>query len=364
MRRQLVALVLSGLLLVVTSGVTGVSEAAQADEERAEPVVVGHRGAPGYRPEHTLASYELAYRQGVDWVDVDLVPTSDGQLVARHENEIGGTTDVADHPEFAGRRTTKVIDGTPVTGWFTEDFTLAELKTLRAIERIPDTRPANTIHDGRWQIPTYQEVLDLTRRLGRDLHRTLGTYPEVKHSTYFASIGKPTEPELVRLLDRNGLNRRTAPVVIQSFEVAGLKALSTRVRVPLVQLTAASGAPADFVASGDPRTYADLVTPEGLKEISTYADYLGPEKNQIIPRAEAGALGTPTSLVRDAHEAGLLVVPYTFRNENDFLPTDLRSSSDPAAWGDVFGEVGAFLAAGIDGLFADQPDTALIAVRS
>ncbi|MEU0463085.1 glycerophosphodiester phosphodiesterase [Amycolatopsis sp. NPDC006131] len=364
MRRRLAALALSGLFLVGAAGVTSASQAAPADKERAEPVVVGHRGAPGYRPEHTLASYELAYRQGADWVDVDLVPTKDGQLVARHENEIGGTTDVAAHPEFANRKTTKVIDGVALTGWFTEDFTLAELKTLRATERIPDIRPDNKIYNGRWQIATYQEVLDLTRRLGRELHRTLGTYPEIKHSTYFASIGNPTEPKLVDLLNRNGLNKRNAPVIIQSFEVANLKALSRQVKVPLVQLTSASGAPADFVASGDKRTYADLVTPAGLKEISTYADYLGPEKAQIIPRTTAGALGTPTSLVKDAHDAGLKVVPYTFRNENSFLPVNLRSSADPSAWGNAFAELDAFLATGIDGLFADQPDTALVAVGS
>ncbi|MDQ0378428.1 glycerophosphodiester phosphodiesterase [Amycolatopsis thermophila] len=364
MRRRLAAVALSGLFLVGTAGVTSASQAAPREQERAGAVVVGHRGAPGYRPEHTLSSYELAYRQGADWVDVDLVPTKDGQLVARHENEIGGTTDVAAHPEFANRRTTKVIDGVTLTGWFTEDFTLAELKTLRATERIPDIRPHNTIYNGRWQIATYQEVLDLTRRLGRELHRTLGTYPEVKHSTYFASIGNPTEPKLVDLLNRNGLNKRDAPVVIQSFEVSNLKALSKRVKVPLVQLTSASGAPADFVAVGDKRTYADLVTPAGLKEISTYADYLSPEKNQIIPRTATGALGTPTSLVEDAHDAGLKVVPYTFRNENSFLPANLRSSSDPTAWGDIFAELDAFLATGIDGLFADQPDTALVAVTS
>uniref|UniRef100_UPI00174CF5BC glycerophosphodiester phosphodiesterase n=1 Tax=Amycolatopsis deserti TaxID=185696 RepID=UPI00174CF5BC len=355
---------MSGLFLVGAAGATSASQAAPADEERAEPVVVGHRGAPGYRPEHTLASYELAYRQGADWVDVDLVPTKDGQLVARHENEIGGTTDVAAHPEFASRKTTKVIDGVPLTGWFTEDFTLAELKTLRATERIPDIRPDNKIYNGRWQIATYQEVLDLTKRLGRELHRTLGTYPEIKHSTYFASIGNPTEPKLVDLLGRNGLNKRNAPVIIQSFEVANLKALSKQVKVPLVQLTSATGAPADFVASGDKRTYADLATPAGLKEISTYADFLGPEKAQIIPRTAAGTLGTPTTLVKDAHDAGLKVVPYTFRNENSFLPTNLRSSADPSDWGNAFAELDAFLATGIDGLFADQPDTALVAVRS
>jgi glycerophosphoryl diester phosphodiesterase len=358
MRKRLVVSTLSSLTLLGAAG----SKSAVETHGDAGPVIVGHRGAPGYRPEHTLASYELAFRQGVSWVDVDLVPTKDGHLVARHENEIGGTTDVAQHPEFAGRKTTKVIDGSTLTGWFTEDFTLAELKTLRATERIPAIRPQNAIYNGRWRIATYQEVLDLTARLGRELHRTLGTYPEVKHSTYFRSIGNPTEPKLVDALNRNGLNRPGAPVIIQSFEVTNLKQLSSQARVPLLQLTSATGAPADFIAAGDPRTYADLVAPAGLKEISTYADYLGPEKNQIIPRDAQGNLAQPTLLVRDAHDAGLRVAPYTFRNENTFLPAVLRSSADPPAWGNVFAEESAFLATGIDGFFADQPDTALLAV--
>ncbi|HJQ44922.1 MAG TPA: glycerophosphodiester phosphodiesterase [Amycolatopsis sp.] len=361
MRRKLVVALLSGLSLFAVASPSGAVEEKVAGHT-AGPVVVGHRGAPGYRPEHTLASYELAYRQGVDWVDVDLVPTNDGRLVARHEPEISGTTDVAQHPEFAGRKTTKTIDGTSFTGWFTEDFTLAELKTLRAIERIPDIRPHNKVYDGRWEVATYEEVLDLTRRLGKELHRQLGTYPEVKHSTYFSKIGNPVEPKLVNILDRYGFNRPNAPVVIQSFEVSNLKALAKQVRVPLLQLTSASGAPADFVANGDPRTYADLVTPAGLKEISGYAVYLGPDKNQIVPRDAAGNLTRPTALVADAHAAGLKVAPYTFRNENNFLPANLRSSSDPTAWGDVFAEESAFLAAKIDGFFADQPDTALLAV--
>jgi glycerophosphoryl diester phosphodiesterase len=360
MRKRLVVATLSGLILLGLAAPSSAVEDTRTGDRGL--VVVGHRGAPGYRPEHTLASYELAFRQGVSWVDVDLVPTKDGQLVARHEPEIGGTTDVAQHPEFASRKTTKVIDGAALTGWFTEDFTLAELKTLRATERIPTIRPHNTLYNGRWQIPTYQEVLDLTKRLGRELHRTLGTYPEVKHSTYFSSIGNPTEPKLVDILKRNGLNRPDAPVIIQSFEVTDLKVLSEQVRVPLLQLTSATGAPADFVAKGDPRTYADLVTAAGLKEISTYADYLGPEKAQIIPLDAAGNLTKPTSVVRDAHYAGLKVAPYTFRNENNFLPANLRSSSDPTAWGNIFTEESAFLAAGIDGFFADQPDTALLAV--
>jgi glycerophosphoryl diester phosphodiesterase len=372
MRTRVGSLALTGLALLSAVGLavgpasateSGTPDASSYGRGHDGPVIVGHRGAPGYRPEHTLASYELAYRQGVDWVDVDLVPTKDGKLVARHEPEIGGTSDVAKHPEFASRKTTKIVDGAPLTGWFTEDFTLAELKTLRAIERIPDVRPNNTIYNGHFSIVTYQEVLDLTKRLGRELNRTLGTYPEVKHSTYFASIGNPVEPKLVDILNRNGLNRANAPVIIQSFEVSNLIALHRQVRVPLLQLTSASGAPADFVAKGDKRTYADLVTPQGLRDIAKYATYFGPDKGQIIPRDAAGNLAAPTSLVRDAHAAKLKVQPYTFRNENSFLPTNLRSSSDPTEYGDIFTEEAAFLKAGVDGFFADQPDTALEALR-
>ncbi|WP_326567109.1 glycerophosphodiester phosphodiesterase [Amycolatopsis rhabdoformis] len=365
-RKRVGVLALSGLaLLGVASLAIGPATAAPqqvagaAAHRHDDPVIVGHRGAPGYRPEHTLASYELAFRMGVDFVDVDLVPTKDGQLVARHEPEIGGTTDVADHKEFAGRKTTKVIDGVSMTGWFTEDFTLAELKTLRAKERIPENRPNNQLYNGRFPIATYQEVIDLTRKLGKELHRTLGTYPEVKHSTYFKSIGNPTEPKLVAFLNRNGLNRADAPVIIQSFEVANLKELHKQVRVPLLQLTEASGAPADFVAAGDKRTYADLVTPAGLREVAKYAKYLGPDKAQVIPRDSADNLGKPTSLVPDAHRVGLKVQPYTFRNENPFLPANLRSSASPTAFGNVFAEEAAFFKAGVDGFFADQADTAL-----
>ncbi|QYN23914.1 glycerophosphodiester phosphodiesterase [Amycolatopsis sp. DSM 110486] len=365
-RKRVGVLALSGLaLLGVASLAIGPATAAQqqvagtAAHGHDDPVIVGHRGAPGYRPEHTLASYELAFRMGVDFVDVDLVPTKDGQLVARHEPEIGGTTDVADHKEFASRKATKVIDGVTMTGWFTEDFTLAELKTLRAKERIPENRPNNQLYNGRFQIATYQEVIDLTRRLGKELHRTLGTYPEVKHSTYFKSIGNPTEPKLVAFLNRNGLNRSDAPVIIQSFEVTNLKELHKQVRVPLLQLTEASGAPADFVAAGDKRTYADIVTPAGLREVAKYAKYLGPDKAQIIPRDASDNLGKPTSLVADAHRVGLKVQPYTFRNENPFLPANLRSSAGPTAFGNVFAEEAAFFKAGVDGFFADQADTAL-----
>lgn len=335
--------------------------ASAGDGETAQVVVIGHRGASGYRPEHTLASYELAARMGADYIEPDLVTTSDGVLVARHEPEIGGTTDVADHPEFADRRTTKTIDGIEYTGWFTEDFTLDELRTLRATERIPQVRQENTIYDRRFVIPTFDEVLALRARLSRELGREVGVYPETKHPTYFATIGLPLEPALVRALDEAGLNRADAPVFVQSFETTNLRALDAELAVPLVALLEADGIPADLAASGDTRTYLDLITPDGLADLATFADGIGPDKNLVIPRHADGTLGTPTPLVADAHAHGLVVHPYTFRNENQFLPTNLRSPGSDADYGDVFAEYEAFFAAGVDGVFADNPDTAVTA---
>jgi glycerophosphoryl diester phosphodiesterase len=336
----------------------GPAVVAATDRGERGPLVFGHRGAAGYRPEHTLASYELAIRLGADVIEPDLVTTSDGVLVARHEPEISATTDVADHPEFAARRTTKLLDGVPTTGWFTEDFTLRELRTLRAKERIPQIRQRNTLYDGRYRVPTFQEVVDLARHASRQYGRQIGIAPETKHPTYFRAQGKPLEPALVRTLIRNGLNRRDSKVYVQSFEVSNLMALRHVLRVNLVQLTSATGAPYDFVASGDPRTYADLVTPAGLRQVARYADVLGPDKNQIVPRDAAGALLAPTTLVRDAHRAGLRVVPYTFRNENTFLPLDYRRGTDPTQYGDAFAEYELFFSLGVDGLFSDNPDTA------
>ena len=323
-----------------------------------QPLVFGHRGASGYRPEHTLASYELAIRLGVDVIEPDLVTTKDGQLVARHEPEISGTTDVAAHPEFASRRTTKQLDGVAVTGWFTEDFTLRELRTLRAIERIPQIRPRNTLYNGRYQVPTFQEVIDLAKRASRQYGRRIGIAPETKHPTYFRAQGLPLEPALVRTLNRNGLNRPNSGVYVQSFEVSNLIALNRQLKVNLVQLTSATGAPYDFVATGDPRTYADLTSPAGLRQVARYADVLGPDKTQIVPRNAAGVSQAPTTLVRDAHRAGLSVVPYTFRNENTFLPAELRIGTDPAQYGNAFAEYELFFRLGVDGLFSDNGDTA------
>ncbi|WP_205695580.1 ExeM/NucH family extracellular endonuclease [Conexibacter sp. SYSU D00693] len=321
------------------------------------PLVIGHRGASGYRPEHTLAAYRLAAEQGADVIEPDLVITKDGVLVARHENEIGGTTDVASHPEFASRRTTKTIDGTAITGWFTEDFTLRELKTLRAKERIPELRPQNTRYDGLFEVPTLQEVLDLRARLSRELGREVGVYPETKHPTYFRSIGKPLEHPLVRTLERNGLDREDAPVFVQSFETGNLRDLDRELEVPLVQLL--SGPATTPV--GDTRTYGELATPAGLRSIARYADGVGPSKDYVVPRNANGSSGTPTSFVRDAHAAGLLVHPYTFRRENTFLPLELRSSSDPAGIGDLEAEVRMVLDLGVDGVFSDDPDIAVAA---
>jgi glycerophosphoryl diester phosphodiesterase len=328
----------------------------------AEPLVIGHRGASGYRPEHTLAAYTLAARMGADYIEPDLVATKDGVLVARHENEISATTDVASRPEFADRRTTKQIDALTLTGWFTEDFTLAELKTLRAKERIPDIRQRNTIYDGRYEVPTFQEVIDLTRRLSKRLGRRIGIYPETKHPTYFRSIGLPLEPALVTALSRNRLNRRGARVFVQSFETANLKALDPQLRVPLVQLLDAPELrPPDIAAAGGTTTYGELATPDGLADIAEYAAGVGPSKTYIVPRNADGSSAAPTTFVDDAHDAGLQVHPYTFRNENSFLPLELRSSADPAAYGNAFAEYEQFFGLGVDGVFSDNPDTALAA---
>jgi glycerophosphoryl diester phosphodiesterase len=362
----------TGLVLATTTGLltlTPTVPAATAAPERrraevADPVVIAHRGASGYRPEHTLAAYRLAIRMGADFVEPDLVSTKDGVLVARHENEISETTDVAEHPEFADRRTTKVIDGVTMTGWFTEDFTLAELETLRAVERMPDVRPANTRYDGRFEVPTFEEVLELVAEEGRRRGAPVGVYPETKHPTYFDELGLSLEEPLVASLRRHGLDRRNAPVFVQSFETANLRDLATMTRVRLVQLVSSSGAPYDRVAAGDPTTYRQMVTPDGLREIATYADGLGANKDVVLPRDASGALTQPTEVVDDAHAEGLLVHVWTMRDENRYMATDFRRGDDPNAKGDARSEIHAFLDAGVDGLFGDHPDTAVDAVES
>ncbi|MET7873139.1 glycerophosphodiester phosphodiesterase [Streptomyces cyaneofuscatus] len=326
------------------------------------PTVIGHRGASGYRPEHTLGSYQLALDLGAHIVEQDLVPTKDGHLVCRHENDITATTDVADHPEFAGRKATKKIDGVSYTGWFTEDFTLAELKTLRATERIPGNRPDNTLYDGRWTIPTFEEVLRWADQEGRKRKKPVWLYVETKHPTYFRSLGLGLEEPLARLLRRYGRDRRNTPLILQSFEPSSVQRLARLVDTPrIVLLSGPTSRPWDFVASGDPRTVADLVTPAGLKWIASYAQGIGPTLDLVIPKDAAGRLTTPTTLVKDAHARGLLLHPYTLRNENSFLPADFRRGTDPNAYGDVFGAAAAYFATGIDGIFSDHPDTALLA---
>jgi glycerophosphoryl diester phosphodiesterase len=328
------------------------------------PIVIAHRGASGYRPEHTLESYRLAIDLGADFIEPDLVSTRDGVLVCRHENEIGGTTDVTQRPEFLERRTTKEIDGVPVTGWFTEDFTLVELRTLRAEERLPELRPDAAHFDGRFHIPTLDEVIDLARTESAARGRTIGIYPETKHPTYFQSIGLPLEPPLLVALERAGWTDAAAPVFIQSFETGNLRMLRGMTGVRLIQLMEAVGQPYDLTRAGDARTYADLGTPAGLAEIARYADGIGPNKALVIPRDNEGRLAAPSPLVVDAHAAGLAVHPWTFRRENVFLPADFQQGApnDPAfprLPGDVRGEILAFLAAGVDGVFADYPDIAL-----
>ncbi|MFL0415293.1 glycerophosphodiester phosphodiesterase [uncultured Sphingomonas sp.] len=311
----------------------------QAIPSLSDPLVIAHRGASGERPEHTIAAYELAIAQGADVIEPDLVPTRDGVLVARHENEISETTDVAERPEFADRRTTKTIDGREQTGWFTEDFTLAELKTLRAKERLPLMRPGNTEYDGKETIPTFDEVIALAKK-----HR-VGIYPETKHPTYFATIGKGTDAPLVEALRRAGWDSAEAPVFIQSFEVENLKRLKGTTKVRLIQLVDGEGAPADGAAA----SYAAMMTPAGLRAVATYAWGIGPNK-AMLWNGEA-----PSALVSDAHAAGLRVHPWTYRAENYFLPAGYRRGIDPRGHGDVAAEISAALRLGIDGFFTDFP---------
>lgn len=333
------------------------------------PFVIAHRGASGYLPEHTLAGYFVAIEQGADYVEPDLVISKDGALLVRHENEIGGTTDVASRPQFAARRTTKTIDGETVTGWFSEDFTLAELKSLRARERLPDLRRANAQYDGAFGIPTFEEVLELvdavnaqraaaSRAAGQPAPAPIGVYPETKHPSYFAALGLSFDEPLLEALERHGYRGRQAPVFIQSFEVANLKALRRRTDLPLVQLVAPMGQPFDFTASSDPRGYQDLMGDAGLREIAGYADAIGPHKGMVVEFV-AGGGAADTGLARRARAAGLGVHPWTLRAENQFLPVDLRSSSDAAARGDLGSEIRALLDAGITGFFSDQPDLAV-----
>jgi glycerophosphoryl diester phosphodiesterase len=312
------------------------------------PIVIGHRGACGYRPEHTLASYELAIQMGADYIEPDIVSTKDGVLVARHENDISETTDVSDAREFANRKTTKIIGGQEVTGWFTEDFTLAELKTLRAKERLPFR---NHALDGHFEIPTLQEIIDLVKNRSTETGSAIGIYPETKHPTYFKSINLSLEEPLVALLEANGYTSQHDPIYIQSFEVENLKQLNQMTHLPLVQLLAhGEQQPYDLMVKGDSRTYADLTTPEELAKIAQYADAIGPDKGLIVP-IQKKRLQPPTCLIDDAHAVGLRVYTWTFRNEQQYLASDYNGNSEA--------EYEQFFKLGIDGVFSDFPDTAV-----
>jgi glycerophosphoryl diester phosphodiesterase len=289
-------------------------------------VVIAHRGASGERPEHTLESYRLAIEEGADYIEPDLVMTRDGVLIARHENEIGGTTDVAQHPAFAARRRTQIIDGESMTGWFTEDFTLSEIKSLRARERLAELRPQNRRFDGRFAVPTFDEIMQLVasanRRAGRN--RPVGVYPETKHPAHFAGIGLPLELALLDTLRRHHYAEPDSPVFIQSFDPRNLRQMRSMTRLPLVQLLEHE--------LGD------------LAEIAQHADAIGIAKGLATPQA-----------IQAAHAANLRVHVWTFRAENEFLPADLKVGEDAAAHGNLASEIERYLQRGIDGFFIDFP---------
>lgn len=356
---------LSAVIALVLIRDTSDPDNINYDIDFCHPLVIAHRGASGYVPEHTLGAYALAATMGSDYLEPDVVMTKDGHIIARHDNELGLTTDVADHPEFASRYRTQFVDGREVSGWFTEDFTLAEIKTLSAIERIPAIRPGNARMDTALDVPTMQEIIDLTKGLEISLHRPIGIYPEIKHGTHFQRLGLAMEQTLVNLLHDNGYRGPQAPIYIQSFEVSNLKELRNMTDLRLIQLLAGMPGlqPVDQSQLGTSLTYGEMATAEGLREIATYAYAVGPEKSYIIPRNADNRLGEVTTFVQDAHAAGLKVHPYTFRSENVFLPAEFQTNDDsPAAIGNADGELKAFLATGIDGFFTDQPDD-LVRVR-
>ncbi|MCW2792226.1 MAG: glpQ [Nocardioides sp.] len=320
------------------------------------PAVVAHRGASGYRPEHTLGAYRLAVAMGADDIELDVVPTRDGVLVARHDNELGRTTDVADHPEFAGRRTTRVIDGESVTGWFVEDFLVEELRSLTARERHPRTRWQSAAHDGRHGLATLDEILAMVAVESERRGRAIGVLIELKHATYFDAAGLPLDAPLLDALRRHDLDHPRSRVSVLSFEATILRRLAGRTRVPLVQLLGKGrGRPADLVAAGDARTYADLASPAGLATIQEYADGVGVHRDRVLKPGRGGTL-TPTSLVSDAHREWLTVHVWTLRAENRHLSKPFRVGGDPSAHGDLAGEARLLLDLGVDGLITDHPD--------
>ncbi|MEJ7634217.1 glycerophosphodiester phosphodiesterase family protein [Aeromicrobium sp.] len=323
------------------------------------PIVIAHRGVPGHRLEHTRPSYLLAIEQGADYIEPDVVSTKDGVLVVRHENEIGGTTDVSERAQFADRKVSKFIDGVVYTGWFTEDFTLEELKTLRVLERLPALRPQNIPLDRTEPILTLDEVLTIAEQASQGRETPIGVYIETKHPTYFAGIGLDLDDLLIADLERHGLNHENAKIMIQSMETGNLRRLRGRTPLSLIQLMDRQGAPFDLINARDSRTYAAMTSRTELAAIAAYADGIGPNKSQVIRRDKKYRLAGDTGLVRHAHEVGLLVHIWTMRNENNFLPTNLRTSRDKVAHGDAVGEYLAFFDVGVDGVFSDFTQTAV-----
>jgi glycerophosphoryl diester phosphodiesterase len=330
----------------------------------AQPLVFAHRGASAWLPEETLAAYEKAIADGADFIEPDLVPTKDGVLVARHEGNIAETTNVAQHPEFAARRTVKVIDGRAQEGWFTEDFTLAELKTLRAKERLGALRPESMAHDGQFEVATFDEIAALAARS----KRRVGLIPELKHPAYFAGLGFDTPGKLIAAI-KGSADLRRAPLIVQCFEIATLqrlhRELAGRRNVALVQLIQSSDVkqPADVMAAGGALTFEDMLTPQGLADIATYAQWIGPPLRRVIPLDAAGNSGPPAALIADAHKAGLKISVFTFRPENQFLPANLRRGDAGQRWPQgMVADVRAFVAAGVDGFFTDDPALGRVAV--
>lgn len=328
-------------------------------------LVIGHRGASALRPEHTLASYQKAIDDGADFIEPDLVSTKDGVLVTRHENEIGGTTNVSTLTQFADRKITKNIDGKDLTGWFTEDFTLSELQQLKARERIPEFRPANTAYNDLYPVPTLEQVIELVEANYKKTGKIIGLYIETKHPTYFKNQKLAMEDTLLKTLAKYKYTRDIAPVYLQSFEVSNLKYLKDQLdlhktikHAQIIQLyDAKTSQPADFVESGETKTYADLATAQGLKDVAKYANGVGPSKGYILNFNDKGSVQT-TSFISDAHAAGLKVHPYTFRPENNFLPKPLKCSQDKPAERCPTGalkEFEAYFKAGVDGVFTDDP---------
>ncbi|MFN3597518.1 MAG: glycerophosphodiester phosphodiesterase family protein [Rubricoccaceae bacterium] len=358
---MLLALSLASMLAAAPAGASDRPAPDRPAPDRPAPgtsvLVIAHRGASGYRPEHTLEAYRLAAEQGADVIEPDLVITRDGVLVARHDAELSLSTDVAERPAFADRRATRRIDGQEVAGWFVDDFSLDELRTLRARERLPRLRPASAAFDGRFAVPTFAEVLALADSLGRARGRPVGVYPELKHPTYFAARGLPMEAPLLADLARAGLLRATDPVWIQSFEVGILERLRPQTSLRLVLLAYPGAQPPDVAAAGGAETYEDLLSPEGLARVATFADALGVHTSLVLPLGPDGAPGQPTSLVAHARALGLEVHVWTLRAENAYLPAPFRHpGGGPEAHGDLAGWARALVAAGVTGIFTDHPD--------